>query len=477
MNPKIFVITWMAAITTACNFNPHEGKVKNELPNIILCMSDDHGWGDVSYYGHPIVKTPHLDDMAASGLRMDRFYAAGPVCSPTRASVLTGRNPNRMRTFSFGFPIKPEEITLAELMKEKGYVTAHFGKWHIGSIRPESDVNPGKLGFDYWLTSSNHFDNDPIFSRNGKLEEFSGDGSMVLAEEVIDFIEEHEGRGKPYFIVLWFSNPHNPYRPKRKFRLMYPDLPMNYRDYYAEISSLDEAIGELRDELKETFTYENTLFWYCGDNGGPDSLSETGGRGNKGLLYEGGLRVPSILEWPAKIQASLNTSEPITTMDIFPTILEATNTDWQEARPLDGKSILPLLEPNANWQNRKIGFWSYANGIETPESEYMHIMLREQENGLEIEPYDILKGHERHLFMNEPLKPMRGQAAWLDWPWKFHKIKHWERPIRFELYNLETDPMEERNLANKDTARVERMKKELYAWQLSVSQSAMGGDY
>lgn len=476
MNIRMFAVAWMAAIATACNFNPHEGKVKNELPNIILCMSDDHGWGDVSYYGHPIVKTPHLDDMAASGLRMDRFYAAGPVCSPTRASVLTGRHPNRMRTFSFGFPIKPEEITLAEVMKQKGYVTAHFGKWHIGSIRPESDVNPGKLGFDYWLTSSNHFDNDPIFSRNGTLEEFDGDGSMVLVEEVTDFIEEHEGRGKPYFIVLWFANPHNPYRPKRKYRLMYPDLPMEYRDYYAEISSLDEAIGELRSELKRTFTHENTILWYNGDNGGVAKLSETGGRGNKGTLYEGGLRVPAILEWPSVIKEPIVSSKPITTMDIFPTILDATQTKWEESRVLDGTSILPLLD-SGNWPHRKIGFWRYANGIQTPESEYMHIMLREQNDGFEVEPYDILKGHELHLFKNEPLNSIRGHGVWLDWPWKLHRIKELNVPVRYELYNLATDPDEMFDASLKQPERVKRMEKELQKWQESVSESATGREY
>jgi arylsulfatase A-like enzyme len=462
---------------TAFACNPHKDKVKNDLPNIILCMSDDHGWGDASYYGHPIIKTPNLDEMAESGLRMDRFYAAAPVCSPTRASLLTGRHPNRMRTFSFGFPIKPEEISIAEVLKERGYVTAHFGKWHIGSIRTESPVHPGKMGFDYWLTSSNYFDNDPIFSRNGNLEEFDGDGSMVLVEEALDFIEEHEGRGRPYFIVLWFAAPHHPYQPKRKFRLMYPDVPMEYRDYYAEISSLDEAMGELRSELRKTYTYENTILWYNGDNGGVHKLSETGGRGNKGTLYEGGLRVPAILEWPAVIKEPAVSKKPITTMDIFPTILEATGTTWKESRILDGTSILPLLDSGDSWPDRKIGFWRYANGIQTPESEFMHIMLREQNDGLEVEPYDILKGHELHLFTNEPLNPIRGHGVWLDWPWKLHRIKELNVPMRYELYNLSIDPDELYDKSAKFPELLKAMEKELHEWQESVSESATGKEY
>jgi hypothetical protein len=252
---------------------------------------------------------------------------------------------------------------------------------------------------------------------------------------------------------------------------------MAYRDYYAEISSLDEAMGELRDELKETFTYENTLLWYCGDNGGVDTLSVTGGRGHKGQLYEGGLLVPSILEWPAKIKAPLKTTKPLTTMDIFPTILEVTNTDWDESRPIDGNSLMPLLTSDDQWPKRKIGFWTYADGIETPESEFMHTMLREQNGDMELEPYDIQEGHELHLFKNEPLDPKRGHAVWLDWPWKLHRIKKWQQPRRLELYNLEKDPMEEQNLANTDTLRLRRMLSEMKKWQISVSLSATGKDY
>ena len=135
-------------------------------PNIILLMGDDHGWEEVGYNGHPYLKTPFLDEMAASGLRLDSFYAQ-PVCSPTRGNVLTGRHPNRYGTFTPGCSLRPEEITVAHLLSKAGYRTGHFGKWHVGPVKKESPTNPGAMGFDEWLSHDNFFEMDPVLSRNG----------------------------------------------------------------------------------------------------------------------------------------------------------------------------------------------------------------------------------------------------------------------------------------------------------------------
>ena len=133
-------------------------------PNIILLMGDDHGWEETGYNGHPYVHTPILDDMAASGLRFDRFYAAHPSCSPTRGSVLTGRHPNRYGTFAPNWSIRPDEITIADLLQEAGYATGHFGKWHVGPVKSDSPTNPGAMGFDEWLSHDNFFELNPILS-------------------------------------------------------------------------------------------------------------------------------------------------------------------------------------------------------------------------------------------------------------------------------------------------------------------------
>ncbi|MCW8925038.1 MAG: sulfatase-like hydrolase/transferase, partial [Xanthomonadales bacterium] len=136
-------------------------------PNIILLMGDDHAWDETGYNGHPYLQTPVLDEMAATGLRMDRFYSASPVCSPTRGSVLTGRHPNRYGVFSANWSIRPEEISIAHILKQAGYRTGHFGKWHVGPVKQDSPTNPGAMGFDEWLSHDNFFELDPVLSRNG----------------------------------------------------------------------------------------------------------------------------------------------------------------------------------------------------------------------------------------------------------------------------------------------------------------------
>ena len=166
----------------------HAKPAPAKRPNIVLVMSDDQGWGDVGYNGHPHLQTPNLDAAAASGLRLDHFYAAAPSCSPTRASVLTGRHPNRMGVFSWGHPIRPQENTLAEVLKREGYVTGHFGKWHLGSIRADSPVNPGANGFDRWVSASNFYDHNPEMSDQGREVEFNGEGSMVTANLALEWI-------------------------------------------------------------------------------------------------------------------------------------------------------------------------------------------------------------------------------------------------------------------------------------------------
>ncbi len=188
--------------------------VNNEThrpPNIILVMADDQGWGDMAYNGHPVIQTPYFDSMAAETLRFDRFYAAAPVCSPTRGSFLTGRHPNRFACFTWGRTLRPQELTIAELLKFAGYVTGHFGKWHLGSVRQGSPVNPGESGFDEWLSAPNFFDNNPILSREGVAVQTEGESSMVIVDAALKFIQKHERGDQPYLAIIWFGSPHLPH--------------------------------------------------------------------------------------------------------------------------------------------------------------------------------------------------------------------------------------------------------------------------
>ena len=174
-------------------------------PNIILLMTDDQGWGQTSYNHHPFLKTPNLDKMAASGLRFDRFYAGAPVCSPTRASVLTGRVNERTGVVTHGYALRLQEKTIAQAIKAAEYATAHFGKWHLDGFRGdgvpilEGDTHsPGAFGFDVWLSSTNYFDMDPLLSRNGKIVEFTGDSSGIIVNAALYFIKETQKKGQPF---------------------------------------------------------------------------------------------------------------------------------------------------------------------------------------------------------------------------------------------------------------------------------------
>ncbi|MFT6576726.1 MAG: arylsulfatase A-like enzyme, partial [Akkermansiaceae bacterium] len=194
-------------------------------PNIILLMGDDHGWEEVGYNGHPYLKTPFLDEMAASGLRLDNFYAQ-PVCSPTRGNVLTGRHPNRYGTFTPGRSLRPEEITVAHLLRDAGYATGHFGKWHVGPVKKGSPTNPGAMGFDEWLSHDNFFEMDPVLSRNGGApKKFYGESSEILIDEAINYIEKKKEADAPFFTVIWFGSPHEPYSGMETDLALYRDLP------------------------------------------------------------------------------------------------------------------------------------------------------------------------------------------------------------------------------------------------------------
>ncbi|MGC9326012.1 MAG: sulfatase-like hydrolase/transferase, partial [Candidatus Hinthialibacter sp.] len=302
--------------------SPFAASPNQKKPNIVLCMADDQGWGDMAYNGHPVLQTPHFDAFASSALRFDRFYAAAPVCSPTRGSVMTGRHPNRFGCFKWGHTLRPQEITLAEALKTAGYTTGHFGKWHLGSVESGSPVNPGASGFDEWLSAPNFFDNDPILSREGNAVPLQGESSMITVDAALEFIRRQAESPQPFFAVVWFGSPHNPHIALDEDRRLYSDEKENVQHFYGEITAMDRAFGKLRRELRELGVHENTILWYCSDNGGLPNLGATGGRGHKAQIYEGGLRVPAMLEWPARIPHPQPNAVPCCTSDIYPTLLD-----------------------------------------------------------------------------------------------------------------------------------------------------------
>jgi len=448
-----------------------------DRPHVVLVMADDHGWGDTGYNGHPFVKTPHLDAMAEAGVVFDRFYASAPVCSPTRAGVMTGRHPFRVNVPNHGHYLRPRETTVAEALKSAGYVTGHFGKWHIGSVQPGSPTSPGGAGFDEWLSGLNFFDDDPYLSRNGEYVHLEGPGTVLAMDATIEFLETHRDGDAPMFTVTWFPSPHGPHE---EIPQEHPDAATLYDEedteqpgYFREITLLDEQIGRLRRSLRELGIAENTLLFYCSDNGGLVAES-SGGRKKKGSIYEGGLRVPAILEWPARHEPK-TIETPASTSDLYPTLVALAGAEIDPQPPLDGIDLAPILSGERS-EHPPMGFWhGHTKGQGTWSDRIIRALLEAEEAG-EPNPHPdrILKNVEEFPTFGDDAT--RGHAAWTDWPWKLHRIEE-EGDVTLELYHLVDDPMEENDLAADQPERVAAMRKELKAWQQSVLDSWAGEDY
>lgn len=465
---------WMAAALFGVAALVPQAKAKAE-PNIILCMADDLGYGDVGYYGHEQLKTPHLDKMASEGIRFDRFYSADPVCSPTRASVLTGRHPNRQGVFSANVGhMREREITLAEAVHTKGYTTGHFGKWHLGTLTTQvHDSNrggPGKTAH-YSPPWSNGF--DVAFSAEAKLptwnpmlvpedegyganagaggkkpgepygsyywtgpeqratKNLKGANARVIMDRAVDFIENASKREQPFLAVIWFHTPHKPTIGGGKYLKMYSGLPEDKRHYYAAVTAMDDQIGRLRQKLSDLGESDHTMLWFCSDNGpeGPsgdpgrtDGPSGESLRGRKRSLYEGGVRVPGLLVWPNQIDKPRVIDMPAVTSDYYPTILDYLNIDMVDQPELDGISLKPAIEGNMSQRPKPIAFQ---------------------------------RGNREALTGNR------------------YKLYH-KKGQGYELYDLKKDPTEQNNIAEAHPEIVERMKKQLNKRRAAWRESRQG---
>jgi arylsulfatase A-like enzyme len=381
-------------------------------------MADDQGWGQTGYYKHPILKTPNLDDMATNGLRFDRFYAAGPVCSPTRASVLTGRSHDRTGVLSHGYALHRQERTIARAMQKAGYATGHFGKWHLNGVRGpgvpvlDSDPHhPGNFGFDHWLTVTNFFDMNPVMSCMGKFEEFQGDSSEVIVAEALKFIEQKSSDGQPFFTVIWYGSPHSPWVASQQDQIKGEETKSAH--HHGELVAMDRSIGTLRAGLKRMGLSQNTLVWFCSDNGGLKGVghdSVGGLRGNKGTIWEGGLRVPGIIEWPARIKPRI-TSYPASTMNILPTLVDLLGLPKDSMLELvDGMSIKPLLAGEIGPRTKPIPF--HYNGKAALIDNDLKIVTEKIGSGKYL-MFDLKadKTESNDLFAERPVDAKRLRAA------------------------------------------------------------------
>jgi len=472
-------------------------------PNVVLLMGDDHGWEETGYNGHPYVKTPVLDRMVASGLRFNRFYAAHPSCSPTRGSVLTGRHPNRYGTFYPGCSLRPEEITVAQLLRKAGYTTGHFGKWHVGPVKAASPTNPGAMGFDEWLSHDNFFEMDPVLSRNGGTpKRIKGEGSEVIIDETIRFIARAEKKGKPFLAVVWFGSPHEPYSGMAKDLAIYDTLPEALskktvaltsnktgnrikrplrdvlRERYAEITAMDRAIGKLRSYLKAQGLRQNTLLWYCGDNGTPPSgVAYPLLRGLKGKVYEGGVRVPGVIEWPARIKTPRQSNINAVTSDMLPTLCALAGSAVPQ-RPLDGISLAPLLEGRMSSRPSPICFWMYAPPKEGRRKREPYIDPELQKGTTPL--VKRLGGRLTRNFANQRFTAITkydyaGPRAILDNRYKL--VVNADRDTPLGLFDLQDDPAEKHDLTKTKPDVAKKLLGQLRQWQESTLNSLLGKDY
>jgi len=352
-------ISWFIGIGTLCAWlhaaGPLAAGETKTKPNIVILLLDDLGYTDVGFNGGEI-KTPNIDKLAGAGVKLGAFYVQ-PVCSPTRAALLTGRYPMRhglqvgvVRPWAqYGLPL--EERTLAQALKAAGYVTAIVGKWHLGHFQPA--YLPTARGFDHQYGHYNgaldYFthvrDGGFDWHRNDKVCRDEGYTTTLLGDEAVRLIEKHD-TAKPLFLYTAFNAPHTPLQALPEHMKHYGHIQdKTRRTYCAMVHAVDEQIGRIVAALEKCGMSENTLIIFSSDNGGPVNLGATNGRlrAGKGSLYEGGVRSPAVVVWRGKLKAGTTVNEPMHIVDLYPTLLKLGGASLEQKLPLDGKDIWPVL--------------------------------------------------------------------------------------------------------------------------------------
>lgn len=400
-------------------------------PNIVVLLCDDLGYGDLGCFGHPTIRTPHLDRLAADGLRLTHCYSAMPVCSPSRGGLLTGRIPNRLGIRDWiparsGVHLRPHEVTIPQLLRQAGYRTLHAGKWHLNSRTDGSEPTPGDAGFEHWLYTQNNAApghlNPTNFVRNGRpAGPLTGPSARVVVDEATRWLDKVGG--EPFFLNLWFHEPHEPVAAADEFLALYPGEPdADRRHYYGAVSQVDAAVGRLVRYLDEHKLRENTFVFFSSDNG-PEALNRykaaTRSHGSPGPLRgmklhvtEAGYRVPGIVRWPGRVAPGGTSTEPVCGLDLLPTVCAMAAVEPPRDRALDGANLLPLFASRPVARPHPL-YWQYDRAISRP-----------------------------------------WVVAVRDGPWKLLANAALDR---FELYNLADDAGERTNLADAHPDRVRAM--------------------
>ena len=426
-------------------------QAQSPKPNVILILSDDQGVSDLNCYGSKDLFTPNLDNLATNGVRFTRFYAAAPVCSPSRASMLTGRFPQRAgltgnASSQEGTPGMPgAQVTMAELFKTGGYQTAHIGKWHIG-YSPET--MPNQQGFDHsfgfmggCIDNYSHFfywdgPNRHDLWRNGKEAWEAGQyfPEMMVAEAT-SFMEQN--KAKPFFIYFALNSPHYPLQGEKKWLDHYKDIPSPRRQYAAYVSSMDEKVGQLLLKLDQLGLTGNTIVIFQSDHGYSQEVRTYGGggtaiglRGSKFSVFEGGIKVPAIISWPNKIPKNIVRTQFATNIDWYPTLAAYCGLKLPEGI-IDGRDIRHIIES--------------ANAPSPHETFYW------QSGGTKEDPQWAVREGDWKL-LHAPLQSDRKEL----------------NESNFMLVNLKSDSAESVNLSDKHPDVVSRLKTKYQQWVKSV---------
>ncbi len=421
---KYLILPLALMALSAAYFSPSPSSSK---PNILLILTDDQGYHDVSYYGTKDIQTPHTDALAKAGLRFDNFYANCPVCSPTRAALLTGRYqefvgvPGVIRTYpedNWGY-LDPKATLLPEMLKIGGYHTALIGKWHLGLEPPNVpndrgfDFFHGWLGDmmdDYWMHRRHDIN---YMRRDREVIDPAGHATDLFTQWSIDYIKQQANEDQPFFLYLAYNAPHFPVQPPKdwlaKVKAREPGLSEKRAKLVAFIEHLDDGIGQVIQALKDSGQYDNTIIVFTSDNGGllRDAANNGPLRDGKQSVYEGGLKVPTVMVWKDKILAGSSTGYKALSMDLFPTLVEAAGL--KTTHTIEGKSFLPTLLGQDQSDAKRPLFFSRREGG----SRY---------GGLTIQAVQL---NNWKLLQNSPFAPQ-------------------------ELYNLAEDPTEENNLINSE---------------------------
>jgi len=461
-------------------------------PNVVMLYVDDLGWKDIGCYGGP-VKTPALDALAANGIRFTDFHSGSGVCSPSRAVLLTGRHHNRAGVYSViqdtdhNMHLLEREITIAEVLKSNGYSTAHFGKWHLGMpTAKRQKPTPSEHGFDYWfglVNGANPSHKDPVnFIRNGeRVGKMKGYSCQIVVDEAITWLDENRKPNAPFFLNIWFNEPHAPIAAPDDIVSKYGALDSPAAIYSGTIENTDRAVARLVEKLKADDALDNTLIVYSSDNG--SYRDERNGllRGNKGSDYEGGHRVPGIFHWPKGIKRGHVEHEPAGVVDLLPTICGLTGIDKPKGVHLDGSDISPILTGQGEKFTRyQPLFWFRSSSMCIRDGQYAFLArfdtqikqdtktmrdlmsqvetILRKENSPVLEDGDLWSKMYNSKFANKEAERLRMQFI------KVNRFQEWWIPLlksgvytRFQLYDLDADLSQEHDIAKQHPKIVNRL--------------------